>query len=75
MVIAVRKQLLNAVLRLQDGGSVPANVDNVTLDRVRSASMRLPEGADWRTISEAPRNADSGQPPASELPLILETVK
>jgi phthalate 4,5-dioxygenase oxygenase subunit len=75
MVIAVRRQLLNAVLRLQDGGGVPANVDNVLLDRVRSASMRLPVGADWRKISEGARNADSGQPPASEVPLILETVR
>ena len=71
MVITVRKQLLHAVLRLHDGGGVPANVDDVRLDRVRSASLRLPVGADWRTISEAARNADSGQPPASDLPLIL----
>jgi hypothetical protein len=37
--------------------------------------MRLPVGADWRKISEGARNADSGQPPASEVPLILETVR
>jgi phthalate 4,5-dioxygenase len=71
MVIAVRKQLLIAVLRLRDGGGAPANVDNVRLDRVRSASLRLPVGADWRTTSEVVRNADSGQPPAADLPLII----
>ena len=44
MVIAVRKQLLHAVVRLHDGGGVPANVDNVMLDRVRSASLRSAGG-------------------------------
>ena len=71
MVITVRRQLLHAVVRLHDGGGVPANVENVHLDRVRSASLRLPVGADWKSISEAPRNADSGQPPAADLPLIM----
>jgi hypothetical protein len=71
MVITVRKQLLHAVVRLHDRGGVPANVDNVRLDRVRSASLQLPVDADWRSISEAARNADSGQPPAADLPLIM----
>lgn len=70
MVIAVRRQLLQAALRLQDGGSPPANVNNVGLDRVRSATLRLPINADWKSISEAARNADSGNPPAADLPLI-----
>ena len=72
MVIAVRKQLLNAVLRLQDGANVPANVDDVSLDRVRPASMRLPVGVDWRTLSQAARDVDSGLPPATDLPLIFD---
>ena len=38
--------------------------------RVRSATLRLPVDADWRRISERARNADSGAPPAAELPLI-----
>ena len=71
MVIAVRRQLLQAVLRLQDGGGVPANVDNVGLDRVRPASMRLAVDADWKTLSEAARNADSGQPPTADVPLAM----
>jgi phthalate 4,5-dioxygenase len=70
MVIAVRRQLLQATLRLQDGGSPPANVDHVGFDRVRSATLRLPIDADWKTISETARNADSGHPPAADLPLI-----
>ena len=70
MVIAVRKQLLQAVRRMQDGGSPPANVDDVGLDRVRSASLRLPLDADWKSISEAARNADSGCPPSADMPLI-----
>jgi len=71
MVITVRKQLLHAVVRLHDGGGVPANVDNVKLDRVRSASLKLPPGADWKGISEGARDADSGKPPAADLPLIM----
>lgn len=70
MVIAVRRQLIQAVLRLQDGGSVPANVDNVVLDRVRPASLRLPVNADWKSISAAARDADSGAPVAADMPLI-----
>ena len=70
MVIAVRRQLLQAVRRMQDGGSPPANVDNVRLDRVRSASLRLPVDADWRSISEPARSADSGCSPAADMPLI-----
>jgi len=68
MVIADRRQLLQATLRLHDGGSPPANVDTVGLDRVRSATLRLPIDADWKTVSEAARDADSGRPPAADLP-------
>ncbi|MEZ5264207.1 MAG: hypothetical protein R2755_21075 [Acidimicrobiales bacterium] len=71
MVIAVRRQLINAAKRLAETGEVPANVDGVDLDRVRAATLVLPEGADWKSISADGRNADSGLPPGADVPLIL----
>lgn len=71
MVIAVRRQLLNAVKRFSETGEVPANVDDVELDRVRAATLVLPEGADWRALSADGRNADSGLPPSADVPLII----
>ncbi|HVN27838.1 MAG TPA: hypothetical protein VMT64_05095, partial [Candidatus Binataceae bacterium] len=70
MIIAVRKQLLDALRLMKDKGSVPANVDEVGLDRVRPASMRMPVGADWKTLSESARSADSGEPPTAYQPTI-----
>jgi phenylpropionate dioxygenase-like ring-hydroxylating dioxygenase large terminal subunit len=69
-VIAVRRQLLAAVKRHQETGQPPANVDDPDLWRVRSASLQLPPDADWVTASAEARNADSGKPVASEVPLI-----
>jgi len=71
MIITVRRQLLDAVIAHRDTGRAPANLDDVTHDRVRSASMRLPAGADWRALSETARQARPGTPPAAELGLIL----
>jgi hypothetical protein len=71
MVIAVRRQLLNAVKAFQASGAVPANVDDVELDRVRAATMVLPDGADWKSLSAEARNADSGLPPSADVPLIM----
>jgi phthalate 4,5-dioxygenase len=71
MIIAVRRQLLDAVTRLRDEGKVPANVDNVELDKVRSASLQCPAGADWKALSESARRAIPGQPAAAEVGLIL----
>jgi hypothetical protein len=71
MIIAVRKQLLDAVTNLRDRGKVPPNVDNVELDKVRAATLRLPIDADWKTASEAARQAVLGKPSAGDLPTIL----
>ena len=71
MVIAVRRQLINAALALADSEATPANLDNPSLDRVRAATLVLPEGADWQTLSEGARNADSGAGVAADVPLIL----
>lgn len=71
-VALVRRQLLEAVINHRDEGKVPANVDNVKLDRVRSASHIFPVNADWRKLSEGSRNVDSGAPVAAEVPLILQ---
>lgn len=70
MVIAVRRQLINAAKALQDKGVVPANVDNVQLDRVRCATVVLPQDADWVLATKAARDADSGMPIAYEVPMV-----
>ncbi len=49
---------------------MPANLDNAKLDRVRCATVVLPEGADWVRETEKVRDADNGGPFANELPLI-----
>ena len=71
MVIAVRRQLIDAAEALRDHERVPPNLDNPALDRVRAATLVLPDGADWKTLSEDARNADSGAPVAADVPLIL----
>ena len=57
---------------LRDRKKVPANVDDVTLDRVRSASHLFPADADWRELSKGSRDVDSGAPVGAEVPLIIQ---
>ena len=71
MVIMVRRQLINAARALREHDEVPPNLDDPGLDRVRSATLILPEGADWKAASAAARDADSGAPVAADAPLIL----
>ena len=71
-VALVRRQLLQAVTDLRDHKKVPPNVDNVKLDRVRSASHIFPADADWRKLSEGSRDVDSGAPVGAEVPLIIQ---
>lgn len=71
MIVTVRRQLVNAATRLRDEGKPPENVDNVDLDRVRSASLRYRAGSDWRTLSEAARTAVPGEPAAAQVGLII----
>jgi hypothetical protein len=74
MVIAVRHKLVEACEALRDKGEVPPNVDNVSLDRIRSAQVRLPEGADWVAATEKYRDYDSGAPTgADDIPFIRPT--
>ncbi|MDH4144227.1 MAG: hypothetical protein OEY23_03555, partial [Acidimicrobiia bacterium] len=61
----------DAAEALRDHERVPPNLDNPALDRVRAATLVLPDGADWKTLSEDARNADSGAPVAADVPLIL----
>ena len=68
MIIAVRKQLLAAVKKLRDTSEVPANVDDVALDKVRPATLRLPIDADWKSASELARQAVAGKPSVAEVP-------
>lgn len=71
-VALVRRQLLEAVTALRDQGKPPANVDNVKLDRVRSASHIFPADADWRGLSKGTRDADSGAAVGADVPLIIQ---
>jgi phenylpropionate dioxygenase-like ring-hydroxylating dioxygenase large terminal subunit len=68
MVIAVRRLLLNAAKALRDDGRVPANVYDVDLDRVRSASVILKDGADWVAATEEARHVDPVRPIAYVVP-------
>ena len=61
MVILARRLYLAAAKALRDEGKIPANVDNVELDRVRSASIILKEGEDWIAATEKARNVDAQQ--------------
>ncbi|MFT5530702.1 MAG: phthalate 4,5-dioxygenase oxygenase subunit [Candidatus Poriferisodalaceae bacterium] len=71
-VIAVRAQLLAAAKRLRDTGDWPPNVDDVSWDRVRAASVVLPADIDWRAHSKLARSADSGEGPSNDIPLIID---
>jgi phthalate 4,5-dioxygenase len=71
-VIAVRAQLLAAAKRLRDTGDWPPNVDDVSWDRVRAASVVLPADIDWRAHSKLARSADSGEGPSNDVPLIID---
>ena len=73
MVIAVRRQLLKAATALRDRGELPANVDNIQLDRIRHATVVLPNGADWVASTEQIRDADKGLPIAHEMRPLPET--
>ena len=71
-VIAVRAQLIAASKRRRDTGQPPANVDDVGLNRVRTASVILPLGAKWRDLTVAARSADSGEAPRDDVALIVD---
>ena len=71
MIVTVRRQLLNATTTLRDEGKVPANVDDVSLDKVRSASLRYPSGADWKSLSSDARSVQAGKAAAAEVGLII----
>ena len=60
MVIMARRMIIKAARVLREQGVAPANVDNVSLDAVRSTSIVLPPGADWVKESEPGRQAAVG---------------
>jgi hypothetical protein len=62
MVIQVRRRLLDAARALREQQTVPPNVDDPTLCRVRPASALLPEGESWITATEKARQSDAGVP-------------
>jgi len=69
MVILVRRIMLRAAKAFRDECELPANVDNVELDRVRSASILLKADADWAAETESARNSDGGVPVSYVVPL------
>jgi phthalate 4,5-dioxygenase oxygenase subunit len=71
MIVTVRRLLLNAAAAFRDEGKTPRNVDEVSLDKVRSASLRYPPSADWKSLSVDARQTQPGKPTAAEVPLIL----
>ena len=62
MVIWMRRHLLDAARALRAEGTVPANVDDPSLYRIRPASIVLPEGESWVSATEKARQADAGVP-------------
>ena len=62
MVIFVRRRLLDAARALRERGVAPANVADPSLNRVRSASILLPEGQSWAAATEEARKSDSAAP-------------
>ncbi len=61
MCIMVRRLMLDAAKAFRDRGELPANVDNVELDRIRHVTAVLPRGADWIKETEPDRDADGGR--------------
>jgi phenylpropionate dioxygenase-like ring-hydroxylating dioxygenase large terminal subunit len=68
MVIMTRRMLIRAARALAEHGVVPANVDNVELDRVRPASIILPPDANWVEATEEARNYAAGKEVAYVVP-------
>jgi phthalate 4,5-dioxygenase oxygenase subunit len=68
MVITARRLMINAAKAFRERGELPPNVDNVQLDRVRSASAILPADADWVAATERARSSDGGVPVAFVIP-------
>jgi hypothetical protein len=62
MVIFVRRRLLDAARALREKGVAPANAMDPTLNRVRSASIMLPDGQSWADATQEARKSDSNAP-------------
>ena len=71
MIVTVRRQLINAATRLRDEGRAPDNVERVDLDQVRSGSIRIPAGGDWKKLSEGARKVRPGELSAHDVGLII----
>ena len=67
MCITVRRQVIKAAKALRDSGTIPANVDNQRLNRIRHATVILPAGTDWVKATEGVRDPESGLPVAFDM--------
>jgi len=52
MIIQVRRCLINAARELAEHSTTPAGVDDPEIYRVRTATVVLPKGEDWRQAAE-----------------------
>jgi phthalate 4,5-dioxygenase len=71
MIVTVRRQLLNAAIAFRDEGKLPPNIDDISLDEVRSASVKYPSGSDWKSLSKGARHVAQGKAAAADVPLII----
>ncbi len=60
MIIMTRRMIIKAARVLREQGVAPANVENVSLNAVRSTSLVLQPGVDWIKESELGRRAKVG---------------
>ena len=61
------RQLLKAVKTLRDNGVAAAQRRQPALNRIRHATVILPQGADWVTSTESIRSSEGGVPVAWEM--------
>ncbi|MFP6746073.1 MAG: hypothetical protein VCD66_00545, partial [Alphaproteobacteria bacterium] len=61
MIIAVRKQLIEAAEHFDRTGELPANVDDGSQNRVRCATLLLDKDIDWIKASETARAVDESR--------------
>ena len=62
MVIYVRRRLIGDARALREQGTLPGNVEDAKMARIRSASIVLPSGESWIAATEEARKVDAGVP-------------
>jgi hypothetical protein len=73
MIIAVRKKLIEAAKHFDRTGELPLNVDDVSLNRVRCATLLLEKDVDWIEQSAWARASDESRNVAFEHHLVPDS--